>query len=108
MLIYDLSQLHEDLVYVIECLLETYTGEAKSTLADIIESLETRPSLEILKRPKLIADITTFRESLFGVGVNRAEIIRIRRAVRNTIDQINVSRTVYAYVDPYSQESDRS
>lgn len=97
-----LDGIHEDLVYIVECLAQNYTGEAKTELGELVAKIQE--SKQIADRHKkeigdsLLLALDELR-SRTDKEIVVVRIIKVRRLLRNTI------RTLYGEPIQYPTNS---
>ena len=81
-------RIHDELVYIIECLLQDLTGEAKGEFHHLHLAIDAAPCLPAAVREELHATATNFRERMVWPADDRQlpfDIATLRRRLFNTI-----------------------
>lgn len=98
-----LQGLQDELSYVIECLLEDYTGEAKSELGSLIHQVnaaqlddQTRATLALL-----LGDALQELRRNNSNSHARSALVTVRRQLYNTRLQLAARPLKYNFADPF-------
>lgn len=81
-------RIHDELVYIIECLMQELTGEAKGAFHDLHLAIDAAVSLPSSVRQEFHEKATNFRERLVwpaGDPQLRFDIANLRRRIFNAI-----------------------
>lgn len=105
-----LAKIQDDVVYVIESLLEGFSGEAKSEMADIVERFPAQAPLlgEVFAR-QLRPQLAQALELLQGREREAAVtlLIGMRRGLRNCLLRLQGMGEVYPYGAPFYLEGEQ-
>lgn len=98
-----MEQIQEDVVYIIECLVQDYTGEAKGEIGGLIDTINAMEALDTGYREALLASLGKILRELRVLdpdGNARSELVTLRRKITNTRMQLLGATPKYNYADP--------
>lgn len=97
-----MEQIQDEIVYIIECLLQDYTGEAKSEVNSLINSIKAMEGLDsgyckylTAALEKILSDLRHDNQSYSA----RSDLIKLRQKVTNTRLQLLGRPLKYNYAD---------
>ena len=94
-----LENIHEELLYAIECLVEDYTREARYTLSDVVKRNDFI-DLHELYRSHIETNLDKIYTGLMTSSPDaKTSLIRLRREIRNTLCKLNGKELVYNYAN---------
>lgn len=99
---------HEELVYILECLVKDLTGEAKSEISLLIGKIAVDVDCPAEVR-KIISDglesvLDCFRVDNYDRDA-RSQLITIRRQIRNTLSALEGGSSLYNYAPEFTLRS---
>ncbi len=96
---------HEDLVYVLECLVEDFTGEAKSEISLLIDKIavDADCSAEVRRiiNDKLQSVLNRLRIDNYDPDA-RSQLVKLRRQIRNTLSALEGSSSLYNHAPEFT------
>jgi hypothetical protein len=96
-----LEKVHEEILYVLECLVEDYTGEARRELGDIMTK-DFYKELHALYQVHIEAAINRIVKRLIHDSYDkeaRSWLVQLRRQIRNTMTMLQSQGKLYSYAD---------
>jgi hypothetical protein len=102
-----LGKIHEDMVYIVECIAQGLGGEAKTELSRLVDYLDELPECE--GRGEIRAAVQLALEKMrWDAKGNRDETycIRLRHRLYNTLEKNRGSEEMYSYADPFDVSGD--
>jgi hypothetical protein len=98
---YTLDILHEDLIYIIECIAEDLTGEATFEVSQIQDRLNACSECEMIGRIEIQQELAQIRRMLVLNQRCAGMICNLRQRVKNTIEVTLQRPLMYNYAPPF-------
>lgn len=102
-----LEKLQDEISYIVECLLQDYTGEVKREISALIRLVDSIEGLDRVYRAGLSSALDLALQELGADNQStaaRGKIITLRRRVRNTCLVLLGKETYYNYAEPLDGE----
>jgi hypothetical protein len=97
-----IEKIQEDVVYILECLVKDYTGEAKSELTDIVKWINSTSALRQEYRTYIMEALDKLLTAMRNDSNDRdarTNLIKIRHQLHNTLLSLKGEKPFYNYAD---------
>jgi hypothetical protein len=100
-----LLRIHDELVYIVECLVEDLTGEAKGSFRNLEAAIDAAVVLPTVARSEIREQATQLQHRLRAAAYDaqvRSDIVTLRRRVFNSIAALMGRDKTYNYAAPFA------